>query len=162
MRKLFWLGVMAAAFYGHSRFVFSEPSVMSWMQKQDQMSMRGEDGMCDAYAADLRFEMRSRSAMGEMTVEGGKAELCDYLKDASAAFRATQASVNHNMELVSIDAAGFPWLSATVKTRQTTTVRMRGAPAITEVAEATTVIRRTLNGREVASIDASSQASMSR
>lgn len=162
MRKLFWLGVLAAAFYGHSRFVFSAPSMMSWLQKQDQMSMRGEDGMCDAYAADLTFEMRSRSAMGEMKVEGGKEELCDYLKDASAAFRATQASVNHNMELVSIDPSGFPWLSATVKARQTTTVRMRGAPAITEVAETTTVVRRTLSGQKIARIDSSSEASMSR
>jgi len=161
MRKLFWLGVLAAAFYGHSRFVFSEPSVMSWMQKQDQMVMRGEDGMCDAYASDLRFEIRSRSAMGHLQTDGGKEALCQHLRDASATFRATQASVNHNMELVSVDVSGFPWLSATVKTRQTTTVRMRGAPAIKEVGESTTVVRRTLSGREIASIDINSEASLS-
>ncbi len=162
MRKLFWLGVLAAAFYGHSRFVFSEPSMMSWLQKQDQMAMQGEDGMCDAYASDLRFEIRSRSAMGNLQTDGGKEALCQHLRDASATFRATQASVNHNIEMVSIDPSSFPWLSATVKTRQTTTVRMRGAPVITEVGESTTLVRRTLSGREIASVEVSSEASMSR
>lgn len=161
MRKLFWLGVLAAAFYGHSRFVFSEPGMMSWMQKQDQMMLRGEDGMCDAYASDLKVDMRSQTARGETQFVGGKQELCEYLKDASAAFRATNASVNNNMELLSIEPSGFPWLSATVKLRQSTTVRMRGLPAITEVAETTTVVRRTFNGREIASIDSSSEASLS-
>lgn len=126
MRKLFWLGVLAAAFYGHSRFVFSEPSVMSWMQKQNQMAMRGEDGMCDAYASDLRFEIRSRSAMGHLQTCGGKEALCQHLRNTSATFRATEASVNHNIELVSVDPSGFPLLSATVKTRQTTVRNHKG------------------------------------
>lgn len=162
MKKLIWLGVLAAAFYGHSRFVFSEPAMMSWMQKQNQMAMRGEDGMCDGYASDLRFEIRSQNARGAVLIDGGKVELCEHLKDASAAFRATQASVNNNMELVSVEPSGFPWLSATVKLRQSTTVRMRGAPALTEVADSTVVVRRTLNGREIANIDSSNHASLSR
>ena len=160
MRKLFWLGVLAAAFYGHSRFVFSEPAMMSWMQKQDQMAMRGEDGMCDGYASDLRFENRSTTARGAMLIDGGKEDLCEYLKDASAAFRATGASVNNNIELLGIEPSGFPWMSATVKLRQSSTVRMRGAPAIIEVAETTTVVRRTLRGREIARFDSSSEASL--
>ncbi|HEX5737315.1 MAG TPA: hypothetical protein VFY22_02295, partial [Hydrogenophaga sp.] len=143
MRKLFWLGVLAAAFYGHSRFVFSEPSVMSWMQKQNQMAMRGEDGMCDTYASDLRFETRVQTARGEMQMAGDKEELCELLKTASATYRATQASVDTNLELVSIEPSGFPWMSATVNVRQSTTVRMRGAPALNEVGESSILVRRT-------------------
>jgi hypothetical protein len=149
MRKLFWLGVLAAAFYGHSRFVFSEPAMMS-----------GEDGMCDGYASDLRFEIRSTTARGAMLIDGDKEDLCEYLKDASAAFRATGASVNNNIELIGIEPSGFPWMSATVKLRQSSTVRMRGAPAIIEVVETTTVVRRTLRGREIAQFDSSSEASL--
>lgn len=160
MRKLFWLGLLAAAFYGHSRFVFSEPALMSWMQKQDQMAMRGEDGMCDFYASDLRFEVRMQTARGEGQMAGDKGELCEYLKTASAAYRATQASVNKNFELLSVEPSGFPWLSAMVKVRQSTTVRMRGAPALNEVADSTLLVRRTLNGREIARIESSSQASL--
>lgn len=161
MRKLFWLGVLAAAFYGHSRFVFSEPSVMSWMQKQNQMAMQGKDGMCDVYASDLQFELRMQTARGEQQMGGDKEALCETLKTASAAFRATQASVDTNLELVGVEPSGFPWLSATVKVRQSTTVRMRGAPALKEVAESTLLVRRTLNGREIASIDSTSTASIS-
>ena len=162
MRKLFWIGVLAAAFYGHSRFVFSEPAMMSWMQKQQDLALKGADGMCDAYAQDVQVNLRMQTERGETAVEGGREDLCNHLKDASAALRVTQPSLNINNELLSLEPSGFPWMSATVKLRQTSTLQMRGAPLMTEVSDSTYVVKRTLEGRQITSIDSDSTVSLSR
>lgn len=160
MKKLIWVGMLAAAFYGHSRFVFSEPALMGWIQKQQQLSMYASDGFCDAYADDFAFETRTRTPRGEMTARGGKDELCEAIRDASAAMRVTQPSLSINTELLDLQRSGFPWLSATATVRQTTTMRLRGAPAMTETSESTMVLRRTFKGREFVSIDADGTATI--
>ena len=162
MRKLFWIGLLAAAFYGHSRFVFSEPAMMSWLQKQENLALKGADGMCDAYAQDVQVNLRMQTERGEAAVAGGKEDLCNHLKDASAAIRVTQANLNINTELLSLEPSGFPWMSATVKMRQTSTMQMRGAPAMTEVSDSTYVVKRTLEGRQITSIESDSTVSLSR
>ena len=62
--------------------------------------------------------------------------------------------------LVSVERSGFPWLGATVTVRQTSTMRMPRMPAITEVGEYTYELTRTLNGRQIVSIDGSSTMGM--
>ena len=157
MRKLFWLGVLVAAFYGHSRFVFSEPSVMSWMNQQDQLALKGDDRMCDAYAADLQARMDMQGPRGTTTFEGDKAQLCQHMKDAQATLKAMRASVSMNTELIELKRSGFPWLGATVTVRQTSTVKAGRMPVITEVTDATIDIRRGWNGREITRIESVSE-----
>lgn len=157
MRKLFWLGVLVAAFYGHSRFVFSEPSVMGWLNQQDQLALRGDDRMCDAYAADLQATMTMHTAQGKSTRSGNGAEICQYMKDAQAALKLMRASVSVNTELIELQRSGFPWLTATVTVRQTSTVKAARMPAITEVTESTMDIRRGWKGREITRIESVSE-----
>jgi hypothetical protein len=160
MRKLMWAGVLAAAFYGHGWYVFSEPAVMGWLQDQQRKELNAEDGFCDGYASDLRFSTKSESPRGVEDLEGGKTEMCEHVKDSVAAFRATQASVGIDTDLLSLKRSGFPWLGATVTVRQTSTIRMPRMPAFTEVGEYTFELARTLNGRQIVSIDGSSTMGM--
>jgi hypothetical protein len=162
MRKLFWLAVLVAVFYGHSHVMFSEPAVMSWMNKQERLALDGDEKMCDAYASDLKVQMRMQAPEGATVLEGGKAELCQFMKDAQAALKMTRASVNMSTELVSVERSGFPWMTATVKTQQTSTVQMGRMPPVTEVTEATLVIERTLQGRQISSIESSSSVAADR
>lgn len=162
MRKVMWAGVLAAAFYGHGWYVFSEPAVMGWLQTQQRKELNAEDGFCDSYASDLRFAMRSESSRGAEDLEGGKAEMCEHVKDAVAALRATQSSVSIDTDLLSLERSGFPWLGATVTVRQTSTIRMPRMPVFTEVGEYTFELARTLNGRQIVSIDGSSTMGMAR
>ena len=162
MRKLFWVGVLVAVFYGHSHVMFSEPAVMSWLGKQDRLALDGDEKMCDAYASDLTVSMKMQTAEGPMALEGGKPELCDYMKDAQSSLRQMRASVNMNTELLSLERAGFPWLTATVKVRQTSTVQMGRMPPLTEEGDATITIKRTLQGRQIVSIVSSSAVAMAR
>lgn len=160
MRKLMWAGVLAAAFYGHGWFVFSEPAVMDWLQTQQRKELHAEDGFCDSYASNLRFSTKSQSPRGVQALEGGKAEMCEHVKDAVAALRATQGSVSINTDLLSLERSGFPWLGATVTVRQTSTMRMPRMPVFTEVGEYTYELRRTLNGRRIVAIDGASSMSV--
>lgn len=132
---------------------------MSWLQTQQNLALNGGEGMCDAYADDVKVTMRMQTRRGDTTMDGGKEELCEYLKNASAAIRVTRPSLNINNELVSLEPAGFPWMSATVKVRQTSSMRMRGMPTMTEVSDSTYVLKRTFAGRKIASIDSESSAS---
>lgn len=160
MRKLMWAGVLAAAYYGHGWYVFSEPAVMGWLQTQQRKELNAQDGFCDSYASNLRVSTRTEAPRGVEDLEGGKAEMCEYVKDAAATLRATQSSVNIDTDLVSVERSGFPWLGATVTVRQTSTIRMPRMPVFTEVGEYTYELTRTLNGRQIVSIDGSSTMSM--
>lgn len=157
-----WAGVLAAAFYGHGRFVFSEPGVMDWLQTQQRKELKAEDGFCDGYASDLRFAMRSESPRGVEDLEGGKTEMCEHIKDSVATFRATQASISVDTDLLSLERSGFPWLGATATVRQTSTIRMPRMPAITEVGEYTVKLTRTLQGRQIVSVDGTSSMNVAR
>jgi hypothetical protein len=68
----------------------------------------------------------------------------------------TQPRLNIDSELVSLERSGFPWLTATVTLRETTTLQMRGAPSLTEVSDSTYLLERTLEGRRITAIDAES------
>lgn len=162
MRKLFWLGVLFAAFYGHGYVMFSEPAVMSWLGKQDRLVLDGDEKMCDAYASDIQVRMQMQTAQGEVLLEGGKPELCEYMKDAQATLKMVRASVNMNTELVGLERSGFPWLTATVKVRETSTVQMGRMPPMTEEGDSTITIRRTLQGRQITAIESTSTMAIHR
>lgn len=161
MSKLMWAGVLGAAFYGHGWYVFSEPAVMGWLQTQQRKELNAEDGFCDSYTSDLRFSTRTETSQGLQDLEGGKTEMCEYVKDAAATLRATQSSVSIDTDLVSLERSGFPWLGATVTVRQTSTVRMPRAPVFTEVGEYTYGLARTIKGRQIISIDGTSRMTLS-
>jgi hypothetical protein len=86
----------------------------------------------------------------------------DCIKAANATVRLLKSQIHADTELVSVQRSGFPWMSATVKMRQTSTLQMRGAPLMTEVSDSTYVVKRTLEGRQITSIDAESTVSLSR
>lgn len=160
MNKLMWAGVLAAAFYGHGWYVFSEPAVMGWLQTQQRKELNAEDGFCDSYASDLRFSTSVESSQGLQDLEGGKTEMCEYVKDAAATLRATQSSVSIGTDLVSLNRSGFPWLGATVTVRQTSTMRMPRMPVFTEVGEYTYELKRTISGRQIVSVDGTSRIAL--
>lgn len=162
MSKVMWAGVLAAAFYGHGRFVFSEPSLAGWLQDQQGKEMRTEDGFCKAYSDKLVFTLHGRSAQGPFDLEGDKEAYCEHIKDAVAALRVAQGSLNVERDLVSVDRAGFPWLTATVNTRETVTMRIGNLPPLTEVSDNVIVVQRGLSGRQIASIDSNSRMQVGR
>lgn len=90
-------------------------------------------------------------------VEGGKDELCGYLKQVTAAFTVLQAHVETSADNFKIQSKGFPWLDTKVSYTEHTTISAgQYFPTITSSSEEELVITRTLTGLKIKSITSTS------
>ena len=95
--------------------------------------------MCDAYARDVNVILRMQTSAGG-AVEGGKEELCNHMKTPAPPC-GCPAEPEHQHRV----AACEPPASLDVchcQMRQTSTLQMRGGPAMTEVSDRTYVVKR--------------------
>lgn len=143
MKKIILLVTLLFAFYAHARFSFDEHNVTSWLLKQPVEAISGEASACDAFADDVDVTPTAEGRRGRWEVEGGKREMCGYLKQSSALFIVLQASTNTEVDQVKVEPAGFPWMSAQVQYTQRTTIRARGIPITELVSDDTVVLVRT-------------------
>jgi hypothetical protein len=118
-----------AVFYAHARISFAEPKVMSWLMSHSTRAMSGDTTACDDYTDDVEVVLTASGRSGRWEVEGGKNELCGYLRQAAAAFTVLQARVDTRYEDIEITPASFPWMDASVSYTQITDVRVGGAAA---------------------------------
>lgn len=156
MKKVLLLLALFAAFYGHARITFSEPRVIAWLADNSVKSMSGDSSACDNFADDVTVSIAATGSRGTWEVEGGKNEICGYLKQASAALTVMQASTNMEFTDVEVDRGGFPWLQARVTYKERTTIQAAGLPRITSLSDDTLVLVRTLSGLKIRSIDSKS------
>jgi hypothetical protein len=89
-------------------------------------------------------------------VEGGKHEMCGYLKQAAAVFTVLQASTTSEFDDVRIVRAGFPWTQARVSYRQRTAIRAQQAPEAAIASDDELVLERTLSGLRIKSVKSAS------
>lgn len=158
LKKLFVLAALLAAFYAHARFSFAEPRVMSWVGQHSAKAMSGDTSACEDYTDDVQVALTADQKAGTWEVEGGKAEICGYLKQAAAAFTVLQAATNTQFDELRVVRSGFPWLSAEVSYVQRTTVRAGNVPVMTSVSEDSLVLVRTLSGIKIKSIESKGSA----
>jgi hypothetical protein len=151
-RLLLLLLIALGAFYAHARVSFAEPRVVNWLINHSARAMGGESSACDDYADDMEVNLVAEGRRGQWEVEGGKDEMCGYLKQAAAAFTVLQASTESQFDSVTIERGGFPWMSARVKYTQRTTVQAARLPAMTVESEDTLVLVRTLSGIKIKSV----------
>lgn len=161
MRKLLWLVVLAGAFYGHSRWAFSDAGVLRWIEKHDAAVVDQQEGVCDAFARDAVITIRAVHARGEWQVDGGRNEVCGYLKSSNAYVRLLKPDVETHTELVSIQRSGFPWMQASVTVRKATEFRL-GTKTLAETAETSYVLRRTIKGMQITGMNTRSQGQFPR
>ncbi|TFW03416.1 hypothetical protein E4K72_12480 [Oxalobacteraceae bacterium OM1] len=156
MKKILLLIVLFAAFFAHAKIVFSEPRVMAWVAAHAAKAMSGEAAACDDYTDDMAVTLTAAGARGRWEVEGGKGEMCGYLKQAAAVFTVLQARTQTQFDDVVVTPTGFPWLSAKVKYTQRTSVSAGRVPEFTIESEDTLVLVRTLSGIKIKAIDSQS------
>jgi hypothetical protein len=102
--------VLFAAFYAHARITFAEHRVLSWLLENSNKCLTGDSTVCSNCTDDVEVRIIAKAARGMWEVEGGKAELCGYLKQSSAALIVMQASTNREFSKVRIQPGPFPWL----------------------------------------------------
>ena len=151
---------LLGAFYAHARFTFSEPRVMGWLTQHTARAMQGDSMACDDYADDLKVELTAKGQRGRWEVEGGKAEMCGYLKQSSAALTVLQARTQTDFENVRITPGGFPWTTARLQYTQRTSVQAQGLPGTTMVSQDTVVLARTASGLRIRALQSQSSGGL--
>ena len=116
MKRLFFiLAICLGGFYIQSRMAFSESHVMRWIAEYNNKAISGDSTVCDDFTDDVEVNIFAETGQGHWEVEGGKDEMCGYLRQASAAFIVLQASTNTQFDSLHIERGGFPWTTAQVK-----------------------------------------------
>ena len=91
MKKLLFAAALCAAFYAHAKTLFAEHKVMRFVADHSMRSMSGDSAACDDFTSDMEVSLTSTGAMKRWEVEGGKDEMCGYMRQSSAAFTVLQA-----------------------------------------------------------------------
>jgi len=144
---------VSVAYYAYSAHSFSEGSVRSWLANHEAREIGGSESACDDYADDVEVALTADSAKGTWDVEGGKDEICGYIKQASAAYTVLQAQVHTSFDDVTIERGGFPWRTAIVKYTQAAEINAaRVSLASTSHNEVT--LKRTFGGFRITRLQA--------
>ncbi|MGM9515001.1 hypothetical protein ACS5PK_12170 [Roseateles sp. DB2] len=115
MKKLFWPLFLLAAWFLHGQQVFSQSRLIPWVMRHQMQIYAGDSKACDAYTDDVEVSLWAEERKGHWEVEGGKAELCDYFRHASAAYVLMDASVHTEFADFSVQRSSFPWTEATLR-----------------------------------------------
>ena len=156
MKKLFLPLFLLAAWFVHGRLVFNESRVMPWMTQLSVQTWSGDSKACDAYTDDVQVSLRAEDRGGHWEVEGGKAELCDYLRKTSAAFVVLGANTHTEFTDVAIQRKGFPWTEATLTYTEHVTVQAARLPEIRITSQDELTLVRTLGGVKIKAVQSSS------
>jgi hypothetical protein len=156
MKKILLLVLAFAAFYAHARYSFSDEQVTRWLAQHTARAMGGETTACDDYADDVEVSLVAHGRRGHWEVEGGKNEICGYLKQAAAALTVLQASTRLEFDSVKVTRDGFPWRSARVQVSQRMSVSAANIPSTEVRAEDELVLVRTFGGIRIRSLQSKS------
>lgn len=157
LRKIIIALMITGGYYAHGRWTFSEMNVQRWVAEHSARAMSGDSKACDDFSDDVEVNLVSHEKGGRWEVEGGKNEICGYLKQASAAFILLQASTSSRFENFSIERSGFPWTKATVSYTERMTVDSGIAPTLRGSSKDTLIISRTLGGLKIMSVKSTSK-----
>lgn len=67
-------------FYIQSRMAFSESHVMRWIAEYNNKAIAGDSTVCDDFTDDVEVNIFAETLQGHWEVEGGKDEMCGYLR----------------------------------------------------------------------------------
>ena len=156
MKKLFLLVLACIAYAVHARYTFTEEQVTRWLAQHTARAMGGEKEACDDYTDDVEVTLVAHGRRGRWEVEGGKDEICGYLKQAAAALTVLQASTRLEFDSVTVKRDGFPWRSARVQVVQRMSVNAANIPHTEVRAEDELVLVRTFGGLKIKSLQSTS------
>lgn len=156
MKKIVLLVALFAAFYLHARTSFSESHVTNWLSKHVTRAMSGDLAACDDFADNMEVALTAEGRRGRWEVEGGKNEMCGYLKQSAALLTVLQARTSSQFEDIRVVPSDFPWMSARVTYKQRTDVDVQRLPRLAIESEDELVLVRTFSGIKIKSVQSTS------
>lgn len=161
-RLIIILVVGLCILYFQSRLAFSESHVMNWINEYNNKAISGDSTVCDNFTDDIEVNIFAETLQGHWEVEGGKDEMCGYLRQASAAFIILHASTNTQFDSLQIERGGFPWTTAHVKYHYKATMQADRIPTMTVDGNDTLILSKSIfSGLKIKSMESKSTTTVS-
>lgn len=161
-RLIIILVVGLCILYFQSRLAFSESHVMNWINEYNNKAISGDSTVCDNFTDDVEVNIFAETLQGHWEVEGGKDEMCGYLRQASAAFIILHASTNTQFDSLQIERGGFPWTTAQVKYHYKATMQADRIPTMTVDGNDTLILSKSIfSGLKIKSMESKSTTTVS-
>ncbi len=157
MKKLLFLLVLVAAYYFQGRYLFSHDAAQRWVAQHASRALSGDQSACDDFSDDTVVNIRADSAAGTWEVEGGKNEVCGYMKQASAGFTVMQASLNTDYRNFVVEPQDFFWRKVRISYVETTSISAAHIPTMKSISHDTLLLGRGLSGIKILSLTSNSE-----
>lgn len=158
------LGVILVIFLGYwldGHRQLSENNVRKFLLDQAINTYQGNnETVCDTFADEVEVDVVDRGPQGRWEVQGGKNEVCGYIRQASAAYMVLRARMETSVEDLVVQRAGFPWRTAEISYRQKTNISAGNGPPIptmTAISDDHMTLKRTLGGLRITRLEAKSR-----
>ena len=148
--KLFMACVVL--YLGQSYYLLSANKVEKFLAEHNALAMQDPVAACDNYSDDVEVSINHDTGNGIWEVEGGKNEICGYIKQSQAALTVLQANTSGHLENLTVKT-GFPWSKAHVSYDEINEVQMNTLGSISSKTHDVIDIKRTLTGLSIASVN---------
>lgn len=158
------LGVLLVVLFGYwldGNRQFSESNVQKFLLDQAINTYKGNnETVCDTFSDGVEVDVIDRGPQGRWEVQGGKDQVCGYIRQASAAYMVLRAHMETSVEDLEIRRAGFPWRTAEISYRQKAVISTGSGPPIptfTAISDERITLQRTLGGLRITRLEAKSR-----
>lgn len=145
------LAVVAVLFMLQSYYLMSSSHVEKFIFDNNALAMQDPVKACDNYTDDVQASIYYDMPTGHWEVEGGKDELCGYIRQGQAAMVVTQGSMSAMLENIKV-TTNFPWQTATAEYDELSTASMGQAGSFNSKSHDSIAIKRTLTGLKITKI----------
>lgn len=147
-------------YLGQSYYLLSSGQVEKFLAEHNALAMNDPVAACDHYSDDVDVFINHDTGNGNWEVEGGKDEICGYMKQSQAALTVLQANTSGHFENLKV-TTGFPWHTARASYDEINTVQMRSMGSLTSKTREDIQIKRTLTGLQIISVNSTGGISSS-
>lgn len=161
------LGLVLLIFFGYwwdGQRQFSERNVRQFLLDQAVNSFSGNnETVCNTFSDDVEVKVEDHGPQGRWEVEGGKDEICGYLRQASASFLILKPHLETTVDDLKIQRAGFPWTTADITYQENTSISAGNGPPMPPMVASSDdrmTLKRTLRGLRITRLEARSRTTV--
>lgn len=144
--------VCVVLYLGQSYYLLSSNHVEQFLADHNTLAMNDPAAACDNYSDDVNVFINHDTGNGTWEVEGGKNDICSYIKQTQAALTVLQANTSGHFENMNV-ITGFPWRKARASYDEINNVQMGSIGSISSKTHDNIEIKRTLTGLQIVSVN---------
>lgn len=138
-------------YMGQSYYLTSPSHVEDFLNHHNALALQDVNKACEDFSDNIEGSLYHDTPAGHWEVEGGKNELCGYMRQSQATMVVTQGNINVHFENMQVKR-GFPWQKATAEYDEISDVTM-GKLTMHGKTHDKFDIKRTLTGLQIIKVN---------